>query len=333
MKRMSNYQNGAGSPILRRLFQTINKKVVALVLTCLILFASPLFPKGKKLQIELYGGISAASPKDLNLLSQAEEEYNNIFFYRYLGGLPGYFLNDFPEITSAVPIGMRFKYHLSPALALSLGLEGFSRQRQESLTGTFTITNWDLEYTKKYDPYRLKLSGYSVLAGLHYLIPLGSHTGLELGLAAGWAKAEFNFVSSWTYDAIFHRPMDVNTSYHDSATLAGDGQGDGWAARGSLRLNRILTRRFGFFIEGRYTYCQLKEIRGSGRETRWGIPGETSWSGTWGIKKEELHTTWYDSTVHVPTNYWEGWVETQREREFILDLSGLSLAAGIYLRL
>jgi hypothetical protein len=312
-----------------------NQVLLVLAVLGIVLLAMPgsrLLCKGKRLQIELYGGISATSPDDLNLFSRAEEQYNDIFFYRYVGYLPGSFSNDFPEIASVVPLGIRLKYHISSTLALSLGLEGFRRQRQESVTGTFTLPEWDLEYSKKYDSYRLTLSHYSVLAGLHYLIPLGTRMGIELGLAAGWARGKFSFDSSWTYDVVFHQPIDINMSYHDGATLAGDGEGDGWAARGSVRLNRSLTRGFGFFIEGRYTYCRLKEFQGSGRESRWGIPGETTWSGRWGIKREELHTTWYDATVYVPGNYWEGWVETQRERDFILDLSGLSLAVGLYVR-
>jgi hypothetical protein len=308
------------------------QNLLVLCLGCLVLLALPLQSGVKRLQIEFYGGISTTSPGDLNLLSRAEEQYNEIFFYRYLMGLQGYFINDFPGITYAVPLGMRIKYRISPTLAFSIGLEGYSRQRQETLTGTFTNSYWDLDYTKKYDPYRLKLSCFSLLGGLHYLVPIGSHMGLEVGISAGWAKADFSFVSTWTYDVVFNQPMDINTSYHDGGTLEGDGQGDGMVARGSLRLNRSLSRNFGFFIEGVYTYCRLKDFRGSGREIRLGIPEEKTWTGTWGIKQEELRTPWYNLTVRVPTNYWEEWVEAQQEREFILDLSGLRLAAGIYLR-
>jgi hypothetical protein len=41
----------------------------------------------------------------------------------------------------------------------------------------------------------------------------------------------------------------------------------------------------------------------------------------------------YDSeTVFVPTNYWEGWVAGQRDRDFVLDISSLRLVAGVYLK-
>ena len=103
--------------------------------------------------------------------------------------------------------------------------------------------------------------------------------------------------------------------------------------QGMLRLNRMLGRRFGFFVETAYTYCRIKSLEGSGREALIGIPGETTWEGTWGIKKEEIHVLWGDKEVLVPTNYWAGWIESQRERDFVLDLSGFRLVLGIVFRL
>jgi len=86
-------------------------------------------------------------------------------------------------------------------------------------------------------------------------------------------------------------------------------------------------------VETGYHYCRMQSLRGSGRETRIGIPGETTWEGTWGIKKEEISVLWGDKSVSVPTNYWGAWTEAQRERDFILDLSGFRLVLGICFRL
>jgi len=98
-------------------------------------------------------------------------------------------------------------------------------------------------------------------------------------------------------------------------------------------LNRMLGRRIGLFVETAYMYCRMKSIEGSGRETRIGTPGEASWEGIWGIKREEIHVRWGDAEVLVPTNYWGGWIESQRERDFVLDLSGFRLVLGICFRL
>ncbi len=99
-----------------------------------------------------------------------------------------------------------------------------------------------------------------------------------------------------------------------------------------LRLNRALGKRWGFFVETGALYCRLKSLEGGGRETRMSVPGDTTWSGAWGIKREDLDMPYGTAEVLVPTNYWEGWTAGQRERDFVLDLSGLRLLAGIYLK-
>lgn len=119
----------------------------------------------------------------------------------------------------------------------------------------------------------------------------------------------------------------------DGGILEEDGSGNGFMAQAMVRLNRMLGRRIGFFVETAYTYCRMNSVEGSGRETRTGIPGETTWEGTWGIKREEIHVLWGDKEVLVPTNYWGGWTESQRERDFVLDLSGFRLVLGIVFRL
>ena len=103
-------------------------------------------------------------------------------------------------------------------------------------------------------------------------------------------------------------------------------------AKGMFRLNRSLGRRFGLFVETSATLGRLKSFEGAGRETRLGIPGETAWEGSWGVKREEIEVSWGSASVLVPTNYWEGWVAYQRERDFVLNLSGVRLILGIYLK-
>lgn len=298
-----------------------------------LLFFLPTFlAGGEKFQIEMYGGISYINPKDFNLLSKAEERYNNIYFIQRLYYDSGYFLNDFPEIKSILPAGIRLKYRVSEVLAFSLGVEGFSQHKEDFLEGTLSYSTTVSEsHTRKYDPFSLKLRAFSVMGGAHYRIPVGSYTDLEVGAAAGWTKADFDFSSAWSYAAEYQGGTDYFAAT-DSATLEGDGSGNGFTAQGMLRLNRMLGRRFGFFVETVYTFCRMKSIEGTGREIRPGIPAETTWEGPWGIKKEEIHTPWIDTSVSVPTNYWGEWTAGQQERDFVLDLSGLRLVLGICFR-
>ena len=302
-------------------------------LVCSLLFLPAILTGTERFQIELYGGISFINPKDFNLLSKAEQNYNDIYFIERLRHYSGYFVNDFPEIREAIPAGLRFRYHLSENLSFSLAAEGFIQKKEQIFEGSFGYSSTTAEnHTKRYDPFQLSLSGYAVMGGAHYRIPIGSKTDIEVGAAAGWAKADFDYSSNWSYKASY---QGTSVSYYsvDGGTLEGDGSGNGFMAQAMLRMNRMLGRRIGFFVETAYTYCRMKSIEGSGREIRTGTSGETTWEGTWGIKKEEIHVLWGDKEVLVPTNYWGGWTASQRDRDFVLDLSGFRLVLGICFRL
>jgi hypothetical protein len=307
--------------------------LVATGLVWALFFSAIVLIADERFQIELYGGISFVNPKDFNLLSKAEQQYNNIYFIERLRSYDGYFVNDFPEIKDTIPAGLRFRYHVSERLSFSLAAEGFIQKKKQTFEGSFGYSTTTAEnHTKKYDPYQLGLSGYAVMAGIHYCIPVGSKTDVEAGAAAGWARAEFDFNSNWSYTASY-TGTTVSYSSVYGGTLEGDGSGNGFMAQGMLRLNRMLGRRFGFFVETAYTFCRMKSIEGSGREILIGLPGETTWEGTWGIKREEIHVLWRDEEVFVPTNYWGGWTASQRVRDFVLDLSGFRLILGIVFRL
>ncbi len=313
-------------------FLSLKHQVLGL-LVCSLVFLPAILAGQERFQIELYGGISFINPKDFNLLSRAEQQYNDIYFIERLSSYNGYFVNDFPEIREPIPAGIRFRYHLSEKLSFSLAAEGFYQKKKQTLEGSFYYsTTVSEDHTKSYDPFQLSLSGYTVTGGIHYRIPVGSKTAIEVGAAAGWAKAEFDYSSNWTYRAIY---QGTNISYDsiNGGVLEEDGSGNGLIARAMVRLSRRLGRRIGVFVETAYSYCRMKSIEGSGRETRIGIPGETTWEGVWGIKKEEIHVIWGDAEVLVPTNYWAGWMEEQRERDFILDLSGFRLVLGISFRI
>jgi hypothetical protein len=302
-------------------------------LACSLLFLPAVLNGADRFQIELYGGIAFINPKDFNLLSKAEQQYNDIYFIERLRSYDGYFVNDFPEIREAIPAGLRLRYRMSDRISFSIAFEGFIQKKKQTFEGSFGYSSTTAEnHTKRYDPYQLSLSGYTVTGGVHYRVPVGSKTDIEVGGAAGWSKADFDYSSNWSYLASY---QGTTVSYHsvNGGTLDSDGKGNGFMAQAMLRLNRMLGKSIGLFVETAYTYCRMKSIEGSGREVLNGISGETTWEGTWGIKREEIHVRWGDKEVLVPTNYWGGWTASQRERDFILDLSGFRLALGICFRL
>jgi hypothetical protein len=289
----------------------------------------------KRLQIEVYGGVSAFNPKDLNLFSRAEEQYNELFFIQRLLYMEGYFTNDLPDMKYAKPLGLRLRWSLNSKLSLSLAIEGFSESRTVSLDGTFNYvypSGATERHTRAYDPYRLALRGNSFLAGIHYRFPVGEKTELELGAHVGWMRASFDYSSTWTYAVDYWDPEDQFSSL-DGGTLEGDGSGSGAIGRISARISRLLTGNIGFFVETAASLCRINSFDGVGRETRLGIPGEEAWQGTWGIKKEDIKLAWASDEVEVPSNYWEGWSADLRERDFNLNLSGVRLVIGLFLRL
>jgi hypothetical protein len=309
------------------------KRLAFVILMGFLFFLPPVSNAQERFQIELYGGISFVSPKDFNLLSKAEERYNEIYFIDRLRSYDGYFVNDFPEIKQAIPGGIRFRYHVSEKLSFSLAAEGLFHERKRTIEGSFSYSTTVSEnHTKRYDPFQISLSGYAVLGGIHYRLPVGNRTEVEVGAAAGWTRARFDFRSNWSYRAVYNG-TSVSYDSIDGGTLEGDGSGTGVMAQGMLRLNRMLGKRIGFFVETAYTFCRMKSFEGNGKETRIFTPGEKTWEGTWGIKKEEIHVPWKEEQVLVATNYWGGWTASQRERDFVLDLSGFRLVLGICFRL
>jgi len=322
------------------------KKIARLLgIAILTVLAGPMFlESSERIQIEITGGLSFLNPRDLNLFSAAEEKYNKRMFldrligdqgYLWQNEYTGYFPNEFPRIRKAVPAGFRVKYLLTPSFSVSVSVEGFRRSEEVAFSGNLTVApGWILSETKTYDPFRIGVSGLSVLGGLHYSMKVGWRTEVEAGLAAGWTWAAFDILSSWTYD------IDLWDEYgeriHGSTNghrLEGDGKGSGFAAKAMVRLNRALGKSWGFFVEAAASYSRIKSLSGGGRESSLTLPGATTWEGEWGIKKEVISRFWDDNfTVWVPTNYWEGWVAGQRDRDFILDLSAIGFGAGIYVR-
>jgi hypothetical protein len=308
-----------------------NKQALRL-LGCLLLMQLSL-GAAERWQIELFGGLSYTDPRDLNLIPKAEEKYNDVYFVRYAGGGSGYFVNDFPQINSAPQAGIRLRWRLSRAVSLSLAAEALERTVSRSLVGTFSYSapGYLEEYGKSYDPFRLHLSAFVLLAGVHRRLPAGARTELEIGAAAGWARARFDFSSTWTY-TVNSREADLEYLLESGGTLKGDGVGDGWLAQASARLNRALGKRLGFFVEATARYCRIGSLAGGGHEVLKGIPGEKAWEGVWGVKREKISRPWFTAEVDAATNFWESWTAAQRLRDFVLDLSGLRLTAGMFVR-
>ena len=325
-------ENGAAGP--GRAVGVLKLKVVVSGLLVALFAGAAGLEAGDRFRVEAYGGLTLMNPRDFNLFGRAEEQYNYILFQeRLIGWTTGYFTNAFPKVTKALPAGVRLRYRLNKRFDVSAEVEAFRRVEMANIAGTFTYDESSLmTESRAYDPFRLGLKALSVMGGLQYRVPAGRSTEIELGAAAGWSWAEFDFLSSWTASLDLISDGQIISSSVDGATLEGDGKGSAPMAKLMVRLNRSLGRRWGLFVETAATYCRINSLEGGGRETVLDVPGETVWRGTWAVKREEIDLPHDSAVILVPTNYWEGWVAGQRERDFVLDISGLRLVAGIYLR-
>jgi hypothetical protein len=77
-----------------------------------------------RFRVDAYGGLMLMNPRDFNLFGRAEEQYNYILLQeRLIGWTNGYFTNDFPKMTKALPAGVRVRYKLNRRFDLSVGIE------------------------------------------------------------------------------------------------------------------------------------------------------------------------------------------------------------------
>ena len=164
------------------------KVVVAGLLVALFAGAAGL-AAADRFRVEAYGGLMLMNPRDFNLFGRAEEQYNYILFQeRLIGWTSGYFTNDFPKMTKALPAGLRIRYKLNRRFDVSVEVEAFRRVEAANVAGTFSYNeDYALTESRAYDPFRLGIKALSVMGGLQYRIPAGKSTEIELGAAAGWA--------------------------------------------------------------------------------------------------------------------------------------------------
>ena len=133
---------------------------------------------GDRFRIEAFGGLMLMNPGDLNLLGRAEEQYNYILFQeRLIGWTSGYFTNDFPKITNAVPVGLRLRFGLSRRLDASIEMEAIRKTEAVGIAGEFSYSEgYTLTESKAYDPYRVGIGIVAVTGGIQYRLAAGRST-------------------------------------------------------------------------------------------------------------------------------------------------------------
>ena len=121
MRRQTSGRSGTGEAV-----PTL--KVVAAGLLVALLAGTAGLEAADRFRVEAYGGLTLMNPRDFNLFGRAEEQYNYILFQeRLIGWTTGYFTNDFPRMTQALPAGLRLRYRLNKRFDVSVEVEAFRK--------------------------------------------------------------------------------------------------------------------------------------------------------------------------------------------------------------
>jgi len=133
--------------------------------------------------------------------------------------------------------------------------------------------------------------------------------------------------------------MDGTSSsplFHIRHKVQRDGEGKGWGGELGGRLSRAIFRRFGLFVQLGYAFQRVSSLQGGGSDELQVFSALTNrtetkrrvWQGTWHIARWTDTRPWGATDQVYPSND----DRTDRVRAFQLDLSGIRIYAGLYLR-
>ncbi len=294
-------------------------------------------------QFEVFGGFASLNPSDLNLRADFDEMSRMFYYDDYLQFLKSQgLIASFSRsneggrakfLRHSIPFGVRLRYRLADWLALSLGLNRFSGDRNSSYKNTYQVTDKEglpSVYFEELSSYTLGSKGYVPSFGMHLGLPLTRSLRLEGYLAGGPLFAECRYALSYQSQG---PPLGsgANVESPDNGVLEETGSGTGMSIEMGARLDLRLKRRLGVFLEGGYAYQRVDGISGPGMRSI--SSHRDSWEGDWGIKQDVKVEPWGTARFLWPSNGWTIFSGTWwRLRDFELDLSGVQVRAGLSYR-
>lgn len=297
----------------------------------------------KKFQIEYYGGFANLNPSDLNLFVDYDnriQEFNYEFLLNYLqssGQIRSWSKiqdEDRRKIKNAFPIGIRLKYHLKSSIAVSLGFRYFSRKRESDFYFQYRRNEiYGDQYTESmaYSPYSLSVEAYVPQVGIHLTKKIKGALILEGFLSGGPLFIECHYISDWNYEWKIRETDGFEyLVFRSAGALEEKGKGTGITLDLGGRINYLLLKNMGIFLEGGYAYQVVQNVSGSGSEVMEDF--SETWNGRWGIKKEKVAAPWGELESEFPTNRWLNDSDEEKVRNFKLGLSGLQLRLGLSFR-
>jgi hypothetical protein len=255
-----------------------------------------------KWQVEVFGGFASLNPADLNMRADYDEMSRMFYYDDYLQHLKSQGLiasisksNEGGRaqfLRHSIPFGVRLRYRLAGWLALSLGLNRFSGDRNSSYKNTYHVTDNDglqSVYFEELSSYALGSKGYVPSLGMHLGLSLIRNLRLEGYLAGGPLFAECRYALSYQSQG---PPLGsgANMESPDNGVLEENGSGTGMSIELGARLDLRLKSRLGMFLEGGYAYQRVDSISGPGIRSI--SSHRDSWEGDWGIKQDVKVEPW-----------------------------------------
>jgi hypothetical protein len=317
----------------------MGKKII-LILLIILMFISDLRagPKKGKFRVEVFGGISFVNPDDLNAYPRVWEKYLDFRYrqsYEYYVSV-GYIRSfefsqegEFETIKMAIPLGLRIRWNVFKYLSFSLGLKYISASASSPIDVSNRIilndgTIVDNQYL--FSKFNISTRGWIPQLGLHFEKKLNPRTGLELYAIAGLITGKCQI----RYDYNFEQREDEVISSSSFRSLQMEGKGQGTNLEVFLRLNHLLGRSLGFFIETGYVYQKIDNLEGAGKLDENGALEE--WEGNWGMKEYYSADYWGQFYELYPSSSWEFPEDKRWARYFHLDLSGFQIRIGFTFR-
>lgn len=308
----------------------IKKKILNLLIPVLLIQCQFwLSADQKKFAFELTSNYMFSSPQDLNYLHETEQQYLNFYFDPIYDNKNEQ--GSIKSIQSLYAINTRLKYAITLSLNLSVGFSYVWKNLANSYQVEYVRDEgWrTISDVLDYQELATKISGYIPSIGIHYHFPISPKMNVECSLTGGpiFARVTFNKTVSQLITSLSE---EANFPFYTSEkTLSMEGKGTGISLTGSIKLLYALSKSFGISFETGYSWQQVKQITGDGSETIDGYT--TNYNGEWGMVQEDVQTSWGQAEFIFPTNNWD--VFAQKNEDFILDLSGFTVAIGFYLKL
>ena len=280
-----------------------------LILTCLWLLPFNLQASEEaragtgRWQLEVSGGILFPADNDLNLFTEAENHYLDLYF-RTVPSLQT--INDpgLKKLWHMFSGGAAIHYRLGKRFSISAGLRFLYGSGANSEVFTFRNDQGWRILTDSLD-YRALDTHLSLIfpnLGLGYHFPLSAKMALETGISAGpvFARARLKRHIQDRIEVLEREPTSNYLMYQDERVQSMKGTGTGFGAAFNVRLKIQINQRMGIFVETGCDFYSVNSLKGTGTL----VAGDQTreWEGEWFMVGEEVEKSWGSAEFRYPAN-------------------------------